>query len=239
MKKPLAISIDIRNRDFSTNDGVDILEELSRRELLNTELLFLTCDPKILLIRYSETRRRHPLAPEQTPLIGIAREFDLLSPIKSRADILIDTSDMSPHDLRSDITEWFTTGKSQELAVSLQSFSYKRGLPRGVDMLFDCRFLRNPYWEKDQRSHSGQSDAIKAYIRDDERFEIFFAKTLDLIKYLLPAYVEEGKNHLSIGFGCTGGQHRSVAMVEILSEALVKAGWQVSVRHRELERKRV
>jgi UPF0042 nucleotide-binding protein len=239
MQKPLAIGIDIRNRDFSTNDVVDILEELSRRELLNTELLFLTCDPKILLIRYSETRRRHPLAPEETPSIGIAREFDLLSPIKSRADILIDTPDMSPHDLRSDITEWFTTGKSQELAVSLQSFSYKRGLPRGVDMLFDCRFLRNPYWEKDMRSHSGQSDAIKAYIRDDERFEIFFAKTLDLIKYLLPAYVEEGKNHLSIGFGCTGGQHRSVAMVEILSEALVKAGWQVSVRHRELERKRV
>ena len=239
MQKPLAIGIDIRNRDFSTNDVVDILEELSRRELLNTELLFLTCDPKILLIRYSETRRRHPLAPEETPSIGIAREFDLLSPIKSRADILIDTPDMSPHDLRSDITEWFTTGKSQELAVSLQSFSYKRGLPRGVDMLFDCRFLRNPYWEKDQRSHSGQSDVIKAYIRDDERFEIFFAKTLDLIKYLLPAYVEEGKNHLSIGFGCTGGQRRSVAMVEILSEALVKAGWQVSVRHRELERKRV
>ena len=239
MQKPLAIGIDIRNRDFSTNDVVDILEELSRRELLNTELLFLTCDPKILLIRYSETRRRHPLAPKETPSIGIAREFDLLSPIKSRADILIDTPDMSPHDLRSDITKWFTTEKSQELAVSLQSFSYKRGLPRGVDMLFDCRFLRNPYWEKDQRSHSGQSDVIKAYIRDDERFEIFFAKTLDLIKYLLPAYVEEGKNHLSIGFGCTGGQHRSVAMVEILSEALVKAGWQVSVRHRELERKRV
>ena len=239
MQKPLAISIDIRNRDFSTNDVVDILDELSHRELLNTELLFLTGDPKIFLIRYSETRRRHPLAPEETPSIGIAREFDLLSPIKSRADILIDTPDMSPHDLRSDITEWFTTGKSQELAVSLQSFSYKRGLPRGGDMLFDCRFLRNPYWEKDQRSHSGQSDVIKAYIRDDERFEIFFAKTLDLIKYLLPAYVEEGKNHLSIGFGCTGGQHRSVAMVEILSEALVKAGWQVSVRHRELERKRV
>ena len=239
MQKPLAIGIDIRNRDFSTHGVVDILEELSRREGLDTELLFLTCDPKVLQLRYSETRRRHPLAPAETPAIGIAREFDLLGPIKSRADILIDTSDMSPHELGSDITKWFSTGKSQKLAVSVQSFSYKRGLPRSVDMLFDCRFLRNPYWKKDLRRQSGQSDVVKSFIQADERFEIFFTKTLDLIKYLLPAYIDEGKNHLSIGFGCTGGQHRSVAMVEILSAALVQSGWRVSIRHRELERNKI
>ena len=239
MQKPLAIGIDIRNRDFSTNGIVDILEELSRREGLDTELLFLTCDPKVLQLRYSETRRRHPLAPAETPTIGIEREFDLLGPIKSRADILIDTSEMSPHELGCDINKWFSTGKSQKLAVSVQSFSYKRGLPRSVDMLFDCRFLRNPYWKTYLRSQSGQSDAVKSYIRSDERFEIFFAKTLDLIKYLLPAYIEEGKSHLSIGFGCTGGQHRSVAMVEIMSAALVQSGWRVSIRHRELERNKI
>lgn len=239
MQKPLAIGIDIRNRDFSTHGIVDILEELSRREGLDTELLFLTCDPKVLQLRYSETRRRHPLAPAETPTIGIEREFDLLGPIKSRADILIDTSEMSPHELGCDINKWFSTGKSQKLAVSVQSFSYKRGLPRSVDMLFDCRFLRNPYWKTYLRSQSGQSDAVKSYIRSDERFEIFFAKTLDLIKYLLPAYIEEGKSHLSIGFGCTGGQHRSVAMVEILSAALVQSGWRVSIRHRELERNKI
>lgn len=239
MQKPLAIGIDIRNRDFSTHGIVDILEELSRREGLDTELLFLTCDPKVLQLRYSETRRRHPLAPAETPTIGIEREFDLLGPIKSRADILIDTSEMSPHELGCDINKWFSTGKSQKLAVSVQSFSYKRGLPRSVDMLFDCRFLRNPYWKPYLRSQSGQSDAVKSYIRSDERFEIFFAKTLDLIKYLLPAYIDEGKSHLSIGFGCTGGQHRSVAMVEILSAALVQSGWRVSIRHRELERNKI
>ena len=239
MQKPLAIGIDIRNRDFSTHGIVDILEELSRREGLDTELLFLTCDPKVLQLRYSETRRRHPLAPAETPTIGIEREFDLLDPIKSRADILIDTSEMSPHELGCDINKWFSTGKSQKLAVSVQSFSYKRGLPRSVDMLFDCRFLRNPYWKTYLRSQSGQSNAVKSYIRSDERFEIFFAKTLDLIKYLLPAYIEEGKSHLSIGFGCTGGQHRSVAMVEILSAALVQSGWRVSIRHRELERNKI
>ncbi len=239
MQKPLAIGIDIRNRDFSTHGIVDILEELSRREGLDTELLFLTCDPKVLQLRYSETRRRHPLAPAETPTIGIEREFDLLGPIKSRADILIDTSEMSPHELGCDINKWFSTRKSQKLAVSVQSFSYKRGLPRSVDMLFDCRFLRNPHWKTYLRSQSGQSDAVKSYIRSDERFEIFFAKTLDLIKYLLPAYIEEGKSHLSIGFGCTGGQHRSVAMVEILSAALVQSGWRVSIRHRELERNKI
>ena len=239
MQKPLAIGIDIRNRDFSTQGVVEILEELSRRKGMKTDLLFLTCDPKVLMRRYSETRRRHPLAPAETPAIGIAREFDLLGSIQSSADVLIDTSDMSPHDLRSDIAEWFATGKSQKLAVSVQSFSYKRGLPRSVDTLFDCRFLQNPFWEKDLRSKNGQSDFVKAYVREDERFELFFAKTLDLIKYLLPAYVEEGKSHLSIGFGCTGGQHRSVAVAEILSEALVQAGWQVSLRHRELERNKV
>ena len=239
MQKPLAIGVDIRNRDFSTHGVVDILEELSRREGLDTELLFLTCDPKVLQLRYSETRRRHPLAPAETPTIGIEREFDLLGPIKSRADILIDTSEMSPHELGCDINKWFSTGKSQKLAVSVQSFSYKRGLPRSVDMLFDCSFLRNPYWKTYLRSQSGQSDAVKSYIRSDERFEIFFAKTLDLIKYLLPAYIEEGKSHLSIGFGCTGGQHRSVAMVEILSAALVQSGWRVSIRHRELERNKI
>lgn len=236
MQKPLAIGIDIRNRDFSTQGVIEILEELSRRKGMKTDLLFLTCDPKVLMRRYSETRRRHPLAPAETPAIGIAREFDLLGSIQSSADVLIDTSDMSPHDLRSDITEWFATGKSQTLAVSVQSFSYKRGLPRSIDTIFDCRFLKNPYWEKDLRSKNGQSDVVKAYVRDDGRFNLFFAKTLDLIKYLLPAYVEEGKSHLSIGFGCTGGQHRSVAVAEILSEALVQAGWQVSLRHRELER---
>ena len=239
MQKPLAIGIDIRNRDFSTHGIVDILEELSRREGLDTELLFLTCDPKVLQLRYSETRRRHPLAPAETPTIGIEREFDLLGPIKSRADILIDTSEMSPHELGCDINKWFSTRKSQKLAVSVQSFSYKRGLPRSVDMLFDCRFLRNPHWKTYLRSQSGQSDAVKSYIRSDERFEIFFAKTLDLIKYLLPAYIEEGKSHLSIGFGCTGGLHRSVAMVEILSAALVQSGWRVSIRHRELERNKI
>ena len=239
MQKPLAIGIDIRNRDFSTHGIVDILEELSRREGLDTELLFLTCDPKVLQLRYSETRRRHPLAPAENPTIGIEREFDLLGPIKSRADILIDTSEMSPHELGCDINKWFSTRKSQKLAVSVQSFSYKRGLPRSVDMLFDCRFLRNPYWKTYLRSQSGQSEAVKSYIRSDERFEIFFAKTLDLIKYLLPAYIEEGKSHLSIGFGCTGGQHRSVAMVEILSAALVQSGWRVSIRHRELERNKI
>ncbi|MEC8042541.1 MAG: RNase adapter RapZ, partial [Pseudomonadota bacterium] len=122
------------------------------------------------------------------------------------------------------------------LAVSVNSFSYKRGLPRGVDMVLDCRFLRNPYWEPALRSFDGTSVEVAAYVAEDERFQPFFDKTLEMAELLLPAYLEEGKAHFALGFGCTGGQHRSVAIAEKMSQALAERGWQVSTRHRELER---
>jgi RNase adapter protein RapZ len=190
-----------------------------------------------LIRRYSETRRRHPLAPSETPDLGIAREIDLLVPIRARADHLIETTDMSPHDLKAEIAQWFDQGKIAALAVSVQSFSYKRGVPRGVDMIFDCRFLRNPHWDAALRTMDGRDDAVLAHIAEDPRFAPFYAKLLDLITLLLPAHRDEGKAHLTIGFGCTGGQHRSVAVAELLAKDLAKAGWPVSKRHRELERK--
>jgi RNase adapter protein RapZ len=123
------------------------------------------------------------------------------------------------------------------MAVSLQSFSYRRGLPRGVDMIFDCRFLANPHWVAGLRSQDGRNAAVVDHIRRDARFQAFFDKVRDLVLMLLPAHLDEGKAHLTIGFGCSGGQHRSVAMVELLGRALAEAGWTVSMRHRELERK--
>ena len=235
MQKPLAIGLDSRNRDFSTQWVLNLLEELALKEYLQTEVLFLTCEQKVLLLRYSETRRRHPLAPAETPLIGIEREFDLLAPVQAMANVLIDTSELTPHDLKSEVKKWFSDSGVQKLAVSVHSFSYKRGLPRGVDTLIDCRFLNNPYWQPGLRVENGQSEAVKLFIKNDKRFELFFAKTLDLIKYLLPAYEAEGKNHFSIGFGCTGGRHRSVAVAELIREALAQSAWQVSIRHREME----
>jgi UPF0042 nucleotide-binding protein len=123
------------------------------------------------------------------------------------------------------------------MAVSLQSFSYKRGIPRGLDMVFDCRFLKNPHWQASLRNLDGRDADVAAYIAADPRFAEFFQRLQDLVLMLLPAHLEEGKAHLSIGFGCTGGQHRSVAVAEKLGKVLAEAGWPVSKRHRELERK--
>lgn len=235
--RPLALGLDVRNRDFSTNALIETIDRLGITPGCVPELLYLDSRAEVLERRYSETRRRHPMAPAESPEIGIARELDLLVPIRARADILIDTSDLTPHELRAEVERWFAPEAGRGLAVSVNSFSYKRGLPRGIDMVFDCRFLRNPYWEPTLRGLDGTDAAVQAHVGGDPRFAAFFGQVLALAELLLPAYSEEGKAHLSIGFGCTGGQHRSVTVAEMLARALAEAGWQVSIRHRELERR--
>lgn len=237
LDRPLALGIDVRNRDFSAGALIDVIDTLSANEEINAEVLYLDCNPDVLVRRYSETRRRHPLAPVDTPAEGIAREIDLLIPIRARADVLIDTSELSPHQLRAEIEGWYAPDSEKNLAVTVHSFSYKRGIPRGVDMIFDCRFLKNPYWNVSLRQFDGRDAPVADYIATDPRFAPFFEKVSDLIQMLLPAYADEGKAHLSIGFGCTGGQHRSVALAEKMTKALLDDGWQVSLRHREQERR--
>jgi len=227
----------VRNREFSTNARIETSDRLGLTPGLEPALLYLDSRAEVLERRYSETRRRHPMSPAESPEIGIARELDLLGPIRARADILIDTSDLTPHELRAEIERMFTGTGGRHLAVTINSFSYKRGMPRGMDMVFDCRFLRNPYWDESLRALDGRDPRVAAHIAGDPREDPFFAKVLDLILLLLPAYKEEGKSHFAIGFGCTGGQHRSVAMTEKLALTLAKEGWQVSIRHRELERR--
>ena len=237
--RPIALGIDVRNRDFSATALIELVDSLTRSPAVELELLYLDCHPDALIRRYSETRRRHPLIPKGEPSTGVVREIDLLAPIKVRADVLIDTSEMSPHELRADIARWFDPSASTRPAVSVHSFSYKRGVPRGVDMIFDCRFLANPHWDEALRSHDGRHPAVADYVESDPRFAEFFRLVREMTLLLLPAQVEEGKTHLAIGFGCTGGQHRSVALAEKLAKALADAGWQVSIRHRELERREV
>ncbi len=234
---PLALGLDVRNRDFSVEAILDLVRGARGGPGAGMELLYLDCSTEVLLRRYSETRRRHPLAGQAQPLLGIEREAELLAPIRAIADILIDTSELSPHDLRDELQGWFDPDPQSRMAVSIQSFSYKRGVPRGVDMVFDCRFLRNPHWQPELRALDGTDAAVAAHVAGDARFDAFFAKVLDMADLLLPAYREEGKTHLTIGFGCTGGQHRSVALTEGLANALANRGWQVSKRHRELERR--
>ncbi|MEY8828092.1 RNase adapter RapZ [Sedimentitalea sp. XS_ASV28] len=231
--RPLVLGVDTRNRDFSTAALLELIDRLGAQAEAVLKVLYLDCDRDVLLRRFSETRRRHPLAPAESPEIGIERDLDLMAPIRELADILIDTSDLNVHQLRAEIEQWFSVAGSPRLAVSVQSFSYKRGVPRGVDMVFDCRFLSNPYWNRDLRALDGRDREVGDHIRADARFQPFFERVLDLTRLLLPAYEEEGKSHLSIAFGCTGGQHRSVFLAETLAKALADDGQQVSIRHRE------
>jgi UPF0042 nucleotide-binding protein len=232
----MALAIDARNRDFSANAMIDTVDRLGERSGARVELVYVDCSRDVLLRRFSETRRRHPLSPAESPDVGILLETDLLIPIRARADILIDTSDLSPHDLRAEIERLFAPNGRRHLAITLNSFSFKRGLPRGMDMVFDVRFLRNPYWDAGLRALNGRNPAVAAHVMADALAPDFMLKTEELILMLLPAYRAEGKAHLGIGFGCSGGQHRSVAVTEGMAKALADAGWQVSIRHRELER---
>lgn len=238
-QQPIALGLDVRNRDFSAAALIEAIELMSAELGDELQVLFLDADDDALLRRYSETRRRHPLAPNGTPLDGINAEKELLIPIRSRADFLIDTSHFSPHQLKAELAQLFLPQDGKQLSVTVQSFSYKRGLPRGLDMVLDCRFLRNPHWDEDLRSKDGRDEAVVSFVKADERFESFVEQTKTLLATVLPAHVEEGRAHFSLGFGCTGGQHRSVALAEIISSALAQEGWLVSKRHREIERREI
>ncbi|MFT6075965.1 MAG: UPF0042 nucleotide-binding protein [Yoonia sp.] len=235
--RPLALGLDVRNRDFGVDALIAAIDQLSEKVDVPAQVLYLDAAEEELVKRYSETRRRHPLAPAGPPLAGIAAERELLVPVRARADVLIETTGMSPHDLRAEIEQWFGVGEGRTLGVTLHSFSYKRGLPRGIDIVMDCRFLRNPHWDETLRASDGRDADVAAYVAADVRYDAFFAQVKSLIDLLLPANKDEGKTHLSIGFGCTGGKHRSVMMVEGMASALAQDGWHVSKRHRELERR--
>lgn len=234
--RPIAIGVDTRTRDFSASALLQTLADLSEEPGLNISLVYLDCAKDVMIRRYSETRRRHPLSPNEDPLIGIEREQALLAPLLERANILIDTSEMSPHDLRGDLARWFGQEAGPGLSISVQSFSYKRGTPRAADMVLDCRFLRNPHWCDDLRGFTGQDARVAEYVKDDPRYEQFFDQLIGMLTLLLPAYKAEGKSYFTISLGCTGGKHRSVCITESVAKSLAQDGWQVSIRHRELER---
>lgn len=234
---PMALGLDVRNRDFSAGALIELIDRLSRDPALRIEVLYVDCGMAELVSRYSQSRRRHPLAPLETPQDGIARELDLLAPIRARADHLIDTTELSPHDLKHEITRWFGgPDTAPNLAVSLHSFSYRRGVPRGLDIVMDCRFLQNPHWEPKLRALDGRDGRISDYVQSDPKFAEFFQRLSDLILFLLPAYRSEGKSYLAIGLGCSGGRHRSVAVAEKLAIVLAQHDWVATCRHRELER---
>ena len=235
VEHPVVVGIDPRTRDFGTDRILAALHEVEAAIGRAPVLVYLDCDAGTLIQRYSETRRRHPLSPRESPLVGIEREQALLAPLRARADVLVDTSAMSPHELRAEMARQFGDEEPRHgLAVTLQSFSYKRGVPRGADMVIDARFLKNPHWDPALRPRDGRDPAVRAFVEADPAYAPFYDRLADLLKFLLPAYGAEGKSYFSLGLGCTGGKHRSVVLVEALAKTLAADGWQVSIRHRDL-----
>jgi len=232
--RPLAIGIETRTRGFSAGGLIGKIQELRSRWDRRMLLIFLDCADDVLISRFSQTRRRHPLAPAEDPSTGVARERDILREVRAHADIVIDTSALTPHQLRAELESRFGAETFPGLVVSVQSFSYKRGVPPGADMVQDCRFLRNPYWDEALRALDGRAPLIQDFVTADARYGPFFEKLTDLVLMLLPAYKDEGKAYFSIALGCTGGRHRSVSVAEKLALRLSEAGWPVSIHHREL-----
>src|SRR4051794_16457110 len=231
-----AVVCDSRGGDYlSALAGViDALEESD----LAYRVVFLQADEQTLIDRYKETRRRHPLAPRGNVLDGIRREQELLAPVKDRADLCIDTSGLSAAGLRRKVAEELlepsTTGK---LAVTFTSFGHKHGPPRDADLAFDVRFLPNPHYEAELRPLTGFDHRVVDYVARDGRLYEFYERVLPLLEYLLPQYVAEGKAHLVVAIGCTGGRHRSVAIAEDLAAHFRGDGrFFVEVQHRDVDR---
>ncbi|MEM8791318.1 MAG: RNase adapter RapZ [Pseudomonadota bacterium] len=234
--RPIALGLAPGSRGFAVRAVREVIETLRTRAQLPVQIVFFDCSDERLLERYSETRRRHPLAPEDDPSTGIERERALLPPLRDLSNVVIDTTQMTPHQLKAEMTSRFSLAQSTGLSISVQSFSYKRGAPHEADMVLDCRFLQNPYWKEDLRTLDGRHPRIQGFVADDPKFPGFFDRVLDLLLTLLPAYKEEGKAYFSIALGCSGGRHRSVATAEKLRTHLAEAGWHTTVRHRELDR---
>ncbi len=243
---PVAIGLDARTRGFDTGQVLQTYQRLRADPGMVVHLLYLTAEPAVLLRRYSETRRRHPMAPDGRVIDGIEREIALLRPLLGGVDWTIDTSELPPHGLRQ-LIECRLLGGGPEIrrspvSITVMSFAFPAGLPRDADMVFDARFLRNPHYDPILRPRTGLDPEVAAYIESDPDFERFFTTVAGLITMVLPRFVQEGKKYVTIAVGCTGGRHRSVRIVERLASVLGQHGdagreagpWQVTAIHREL-----
>ncbi len=226
--------------DVREGQTLDRLPEILKgvKKLLNTRVVFLDAQDAVLVRRYSETRRPHPLGRQETVSRSIVEERQLLDPIRNVADTLIDTSNYNVHELRANIQDRFghEEEETKRLLVSCLSFGFKNGVPLDADMVFDVRFLPNPHFVPEFRKLTGLDPKVAAYVRGFPQTVEFLDRVTKLLLYLLPHYIEEGKSYLTVAFGCTGGQHRSVMMVEEITARLTHAGYQVKALHRDTPR---
>lgn len=244
--RPLAIGVDSRTRGFDDSAVLDALQRLRMNPHLRSELLYATADEATLLRRYTATRRRHPLAPHGSVKEGIDAEIRLTAKLRASADLVIDTSELSAPELRRLIETRFGTwysGPDEGLTVVLMSFAYPAGLPREADMVFDARFLRNPYYDASLAPLTGLDRSVADYVVADPDYTPFLAQIMGMLNLVLPRFVQEGKKYATIAVGCSGGRHRSVTLVEALARELAarqgpdaEGEWPIAVVHRELAR---
>ena len=221
-------------RRFTADRLLSEFGELKSDAALSVALLFLDCDDEVLQRRYTETRRRHPLAVDRPVADGIAADRNVVGPLRDHADLLIDSTALSIHDLRRQLEGHFAVGDAPGPFVQVTSFSFGRGLPRESDLVFDVRFLDNPYWNPELRALTGLDEAVQQAVAADRDFAEFFDRMTGLLSPLLPRYNHEGKSYLTIAIGCTGGRHRSVFVATRLGRWLEERGYRVGLMHRDL-----
>ncbi len=234
---PIAAGVDIRTREFGAEAFLEQVAELRARADVDVKVLFMDCDDQVLTRRYAETRRRHPLAIDRPVADGIRQERTLLAPVREQADVVMDTSDMSLGAQKAAMEDHFAVQSDPGLPVFVVSFSYKNGVPRDADLVFDVRFLKNPHYDLDLRPLTGLDEKVGLHVAGDPGFDEFFSHLTALLGPLLPRYAAEGKSYLTIAIGCTGGRHRSVYVAERLGAWLDSQGEKARVRHRDLDKR--
>lgn len=232
-----ALGIDIRSGE-DLPQLKEVLDEWDARDKVDYEILFLDASDEILLKRYKETRRAHPLSKDGRIETGLTAERKAIDWLKEKADYIIDTSRLLTKELRHQLEDIFVSDRRYEnLQVTILSFGFKYGIPEDADLLFDVRFLPNPYYVSELRAKTGQTREVQDYVRQGGTADEFLKKLYDMIEYLIPHYIAEGKNQLVIGIGCTGGKHRSVTIAELLYARLkVNAAYGLKLEHRDMER---
>ncbi|EAF5832961.1 RNase adapter RapZ [Listeria monocytogenes] len=232
----IALVMDLRGREFF--DSIEpALDELDNTNFITTKILFLEADDKVLVSRYKETRRHHPLEPNGSVLDGINAERELLSDLKGRSQLVINTSNMAPRELRERINNEFQTEDKDVFNVQLMSFGFKYGIPIDADLVFDVRFLPNPHYIDKMRPLTGLDEDVYEYVMKWPETQTFLDKLVDLLMFTLPFYKREGKTQLVIAIGCTGGQHRSVALTEFVGKA-IQQKYEITISHRDMKRRK-
>lgn len=234
--RPLAIGIDSRTWDFSSRAMAALVRSLKGNKKIAASLLFIDCQDTELQRRFTETRRVHPLAQDRPVADGVARDRARLGSLRDAADLVIDTTDLSARDFRRMVAGHYTLSRDHGMLVFVTSFGFKHGLPRNADLVFDVRFLDNPYWKPNLRKFSGQDRAVADYIRADAGYGGFFENLTGLLSGMLPRYQQEGRYYLTIAIGCTGGRHRSVFTAEELFNWIDASGYSVAVSHRDIDK---